>query len=208
MELVRLLSHGTFLFDVFPGGRMAIGAFEVSVLQGKGLGKVHGPEYKGLTETLSLSPRNMGKKQPPHIPPDLWKEYLRRYPRWAWWVGDVGGNHPNYPGMPLNNQHDSPSPSRSPSPSQSGSPSSSTSPGSGSPLPSMSPQSRSGPSVSSQPEPPSSSASLQSGHRLPLWPSVFPSLPFAAFPSTQSNSRTDYPSTAKSVVPSQGMGRQ
>jgi len=69
----------------------------------------------------------MGRRHPSHIPPELWKEYLRRYPRWAWWIGDTSGNHPDYPGMLPSSQHDSPTPSKSPSPCQSGSPSSSTS---------------------------------------------------------------------------------
>ena len=70
----------------------------------------------------------MGKHRPSHIPPELWKEYLRRYRRWAWWIGDIGGDHPDYPGFLSGSQRNSPTLSQSPSPGQSGSPSSSMSP--------------------------------------------------------------------------------
>lgn len=82
---------------------------------------------KGRRSRWAVSLRTMGKRRPSHIHPDLWKEYLRRYRWWAWWVGDVDGNHPDYPGLPSSSQHDGPTPSRSPSPSQSESPSPSTS---------------------------------------------------------------------------------
>jgi hypothetical protein len=65
-------------------------------------------------------PTTMPSKRPPHMSPEEWREYLRRWPRMSWWLRDVDGNHPDYPGMPQNSEStaDSPSQDRTPSPPQ------------------------------------------------------------------------------------------
>lgn len=39
------------------------------------------------------------KPRPSDMSPEEWQEYLRRFPRLSWWLGEVDGDHPNYPGM-------------------------------------------------------------------------------------------------------------
>jgi hypothetical protein len=62
----------------------------------------------------------MPSKRPPHMSPEEWREYLRCWPRMSWWLRDVDGNHPDYPGMPQNSEStdDSPPHDRTPSPPQ------------------------------------------------------------------------------------------
>jgi hypothetical protein len=62
----------------------------------------------------------MPSKRPPHMSPEEWREYLRRWPRMSWWLRDVDGNHPDYPEMPQNSEStdDSPPHDRTPSPPQ------------------------------------------------------------------------------------------
>src|ERR1700709_2338299 len=121
----------------------------------------------------------MGPKRPPHIPPELWKAYLRRYRRWAWWVGDIGGSHPDYPGMSSSCQHDGPAQGTSSSTGQPSNPL----------LPSMLP------SIPPQPS-----------HLSPLWATVASSsLPIAPTPPAQSNSHANHLGVTQSVgVPPQG----
>jgi hypothetical protein len=48
---------------------------------------------------LLFPPAYMSGKRPPDMFPWEWQEYLRRFPRMAWWLRQVNGNHPDYPGM-------------------------------------------------------------------------------------------------------------
>ena len=45
-----------------------------------------------------------GKKYPSDMSPQERREYLRRFPRMAWWLRQVDGSHPDYPGMPQSSQ--------------------------------------------------------------------------------------------------------
>lgn len=161
--------------------------------------------------TLLLLCAIMGKERPSHIPPELWKEYLRRYPRWAWWVGHVGGNHPDYPGLP--SQRDTPTSSRPASP-----PSSSTSSQPTPPPSSVSSQSEpSSSSVSPRTESPSSSTFRQPGsippptlptsnRCSPLWASLALLSPSMISPPPELPPRGNLPSTTQSAgIPSQGI---
>ena len=100
-----------FLFDFSPGSQ---GSLEQPLVPqrsllclterwvGRGIQSI-----KGQQRRWTLSQHDTGK-WPPKIPPELWKKYLHWYCQQAWWVGDIGGNHPNYPGFPLSSQRDNP----------------------------------------------------------------------------------------------------
>ena len=58
----------------------------------------HKPTIKAGRKA-QLFATNMPRKRPSDISPEEWRAYLRRYPRMSWWLGDVDGDHPDYPGM-------------------------------------------------------------------------------------------------------------
>lgn len=152
--------------------------------------------YKKRTEGIDPlyhlpPPLTMGQKRPPHIPPDLWKEYLRRYGRWAWWIGDVEGGHPDYPGISSGSQGDNPTPGRPPSPSQPGPR-----------MPSSSPPE----SLSSATPPPESPSitSAQPDNCSPLQATSALSFPQRLPSSSQATPPTSSPGAAKPTGTSQG----
>ena len=52
----------------------------------------------------------MPSKQPPHMSPEEWWEYLHHWPCMSWWLCDINRNHPDYPGMPQNSESTDDSP--------------------------------------------------------------------------------------------------
>lgn len=56
------------------------------------------PWYSCLPTKMS------GEKHPSDMPPHERDNYLRRFPRMAWWLRQVDGNHPDYPGMSQSQQ--------------------------------------------------------------------------------------------------------
>lgn len=48
----------------------------------------------------------MPRKRPSDLSPEQWREYLRRFPRMAWWLRQVDREHPDYPGIANQGSHD------------------------------------------------------------------------------------------------------
>src|ERR1700753_310435 len=86
----------TFFLTIWQGNALHCAVIGLQIVE-------RNPRIKA-GEKLRRFAASMPPNRPPDMSPEEWREYLRRFPRMAWWLRQVDGDHPDPPGMPQSSQ--------------------------------------------------------------------------------------------------------